>query len=382
MGMRSPFRIFALSASLVTLVVLGQWSGLAAYEKYRGYLAPVWSTDGRFLYFMERESAGIVLGFGYDYFPPLANVYLTQDDLALRRLDLEDLTTQTLTRIQLTPKTRRWLEFNRGGIFGNVRAGLFEDDGSLNYQVRFEYGLFPDKEVWYSEGNWPGDDEDEGVPVWKSFPAPFIFANDQVLQGGRELLLAKGVENFGSAILAVDEDGIIAPLVTSPAYQHREGFLPPLMGASRRERIEAARDEKAFEQNLLAEFEAEGLSEGAAQQRYTLELERRGLRVPTRRLVAEEIAAPVDGDKVFPLSAKRFLPHTYPDLRVAISNPGLLVEAELRDRVRYGTNGELPGPKDWIEAGNRSFVIDTDQGLFRIMIVEPVQVARSDLSEP
>ena len=65
--------LLAVGGGMAVVLAFGQLSGLYAFERYRGFFAPVWSADGRQVYYLERKTAGFVWGPGWEFFTPPAS---------------------------------------------------------------------------------------------------------------------------------------------------------------------------------------------------------------------------------------------------------------------------------------------------------------------
>ena len=93
-----------LATSVVVVVlVIGQIFGVLAFERHRGYFAPVWAPDGQHVYVIERKTQGLIWGLGWEGFSPPANSYVISDRLALGRLNIANGKLETLERFDDSP---------------------------------------------------------------------------------------------------------------------------------------------------------------------------------------------------------------------------------------------------------------------------------------
>ena len=80
-------------ALIVIAVILLAWLALAGLglftvERHTGFFAPVWDAQGDGIHYVERNSFGVVWGFGWEMFTPPAYSYVVRDAFALRHLEL------------------------------------------------------------------------------------------------------------------------------------------------------------------------------------------------------------------------------------------------------------------------------------------------------
>src|SRR4051812_7924929 len=90
--------------------VLGCMIGIllcpAAHGQLRhetGYFSPVFSPDGKDVYFVERTTSGVILGLGFEFWTPPAHVHVFRDRLRVRKLRFDTAASETVRELPASP---------------------------------------------------------------------------------------------------------------------------------------------------------------------------------------------------------------------------------------------------------------------------------------
>jgi len=368
-----PGKVILLIVSLLVgiaaaLAVGAVVVGLYSIERHRGFFAPVWSEDGEYIYFVERETRGRVLGLGWEFFTPPARVHVDSDRIRLRRLrvhgmHIQDGEFETLIENKATPLENRDIRTYRGRIFTVIRAMIEPHGETVTYRLRISVPRVPTSEEWTLEETWP---QSSGMNAeWQmDRPAQFGYTAN-VLREGRELMTIPGPEGFPSAIVVVHADGRVEVLVQSDAFREAYPAGVPerlILERSRREDIERLRTLRETRAELVARFRSE--------------LEAMGLLPRSPKMVATEIAFAPDHLRVFAIPEQRFSVGLFQDIAAAIETPGREVDTSTGTYLKYADDDLGVRLRDWRKEGHDRFVVQTGGRMFLI------EVRRFDQAAP
>jgi len=356
----------AVAVGFVLLIAAtAQLTGVAAFERHRGYFAPAWSADGRQVYFLQRDTAGFVWGLGWEFFSPPASTYVLSDRFSLNRLDPADGTIETLERFDGGPLTGRLTQHYRGRIFNPVSARIEPATDGVEFAVRMNIPRIPASEQWSLVGTWwPG--RPSGAS-WSGDWAGAMTTSDAVLRDGVELMTVPGRESFPAAIVAVEADGGHRVLVRNSDFDalYPNGVAPTVIAdRSHRARIERVRELARVRGELVEGYLADGLTEGEALLRAADELEERGFFPKRPRLVAIAAEAPPADLPVFDIPGERFEVGLFQDIAAAIAAPGEAVETGTGTYLKYEDDETGLELKAWRADGNDRFAVRTDGRVF------------------
>src|SRR5215208_4991049 len=114
--MVSVRRWIVAMVAVFTLVIAGVVASQTQSEE--GFLAPIFSPDGRSVFVVVRASRATVLGLGFDNLTPPAHIWIHTDRFTLRRSDLETGRVEVFERWPASPLERTHIREYRGRIFG------------------------------------------------------------------------------------------------------------------------------------------------------------------------------------------------------------------------------------------------------------------------
>lgn len=335
--------------------------GLVSNEHHIGYFAPVWSSDGRFVYYLERETTGRVWGMGWEFFSAPAHVRAARDTFRLCRVDAQTGATEILDQFAASPLVGRTVRNYRGRIFCPVSARIEPTAAGAEYTIQLSIPRQPTSEVWSLKGTWSG--QTSGVAAWTQDSTGGLGLSEDVLRGGQEVMAVPGVESYPSAIVAVDEASKSRALLHNDEYDalYPDGVSATLLAErSNREQIERVREIRRVRAELVERFTAEGMSEGDALLRAGDELENLGLYPKSPRLVATKLDA-VPGDvPVFEISRQRFDVGLFTDIAEAILRPGAEVKTSTGSYLKYADDDTGVRLREWRESGQNRFCVATD----------------------
>jgi hypothetical protein len=363
--------LIALGIGLAALAVVGviglQTSGLLALEHHRGFEGPVWAPGGQAVYYLERDTRGIVAGLGWELFSPPARVRILSDTLTLRRLDPASGRDEALHRLEVSPHIQRATARYRGRVFGLVRSRIAPGP-PLELTVALSIPRQPFSETWMYRATVNG--ADVASQGWREQPATGITPGEAVLVNGRELMVVPGSEGYGEAILALEADGGIEVLRSWPGF--RLADIPPgaLAQRSRRTAIERARRFRQTHTELVERYRAEGMPEGAASLAAYDRMQQMGLLPPDPTLTAAPAGDPAPSEPVFVIPPRYFEVGLFRDIAAAIAEPGTAVETSTGDYLKYGDDDVGPRLRQW-RREHDSFLVEVNGKRWRLSVDRP-----------
>lgn len=361
--------VLLAGGTLVTVLALAQLAGIFALERYQGFFAPVWSADGRQVYYIERDTRGLVWGLGWEFFTPPASTYVLADRFALKRLDVASGKIERLERFDGSPLVGRVTKHYRNRIFNTLSARIEPTDGGADFLVAMSIPRTPSSEPWSLAGAWTASGPSNAR--WTSERVGNTAPPDAVLTNGVEVLTVPGREFFPAAILAVEADGSYRVLVKNRDFDrlYRDG-VPPRQIAERasRQRIERGREFRRVQTELTAKYRAQGLNEGAATLRAYDEMEERGYLPKSPRIVATPLTALPADVRVFDIPGEYFRVGLFQDIAAAIAVPNSEVETHTGDYLKYYDDEVGLRLKAWRNAGNDRFAVRSEGKLYLLEV--------------
>ena len=351
-------------ALIVIAVILLAWLALAvlglfSVERHTGFFAPVWDARGDGIIYVERNSFGIVWGFGWEMFTPPAYSYVVRDEFALRHLELGASEPETLAHWSASPVEGRITRNYRRRIFSSASARVEVVPDGVSYRIRMSIPRVPRSEAWSIEGTWS---RAGASGAWRAESAGPTPGSERALVGGVELLTVRGRESYPAAILAVDADGNADVLVHNDAFDdiYPDGVpAEKLAEWSRRDQIERIREFRRVQGELEARYEGEGLNEGAATLQAYRDMEELGLLPKRPRIVARPVdEAPADV-RVFDIPADYLDVGLFTDIAEAIASPGSEVDTGTGSYLQYYDDELGPRLRAWREEGHDRFAVRT-----------------------
>lgn len=355
--------------SLILLGALAFALGMVGVERYTGYFAPVWDGQGKGIYFVQRETSGMVWGFGWEHFSPPASTYVLSDEFSLRHLDAVNGKVEVLQSWSGSPLVDRLTKHYRGRIFNSLWARIDPSDGAVDFVLKMNIPRVPSSEIWFLSGSWQ-----QSVPAdvkWSQDWRNHAGVNDGVLTNNIEVMTVPGPESFPAAIVAIEADGQNQILINSSDFDaHYPDGIPKnrIAERSHRQLIERSRTLKRTRRELVAKHETAGLSKGKAMLQASEDLEELGLLPKRPRLVAQRLDNIPPGVRVFDIPPDYFEVGLFTDIAAAIARPGALVGTSTGTYLKYYDDDVGPKLKAWRQAGNDRFVVRIGGELFKLTV--------------
>ena len=178
---------------------------LAQVQGHEGDFSPVYSPDGIEVYFIARESRGLVAGLGIENFTPPAYVFVWHDRFSLRKLDPAAGSVEILKSWPASPLEGKYMRTYRGRAFSSPSTQLrWVDERNLEYRIGIRIRTQPVSERYFVSRTWNNltnemVEKDEWNQEWLAISG----GSEPALSGDWEIIAARGEEAFPCAIVAL-----------------------------------------------------------------------------------------------------------------------------------------------------------------------------------
>ena len=322
-----------LGAVLFLAVIVLVFSQVRSHE---GYFSPVYSPDGNAVYFIHRESQGLVTGLGWEFFSPPAHVFVWSDRFSLRKLDTASGQIDILHRWPPSPIENRRLRTYRGRAFTYPRTQLSWVEGAhLEYKISLSIPVQPGAEQHYVSRMWNNVEnrlveEGDWTQGWTSTSGDDV----SPLSGDWELILAKGREIYPCAVAAFNSrEQTVRVLLETDVYReiYPNGVMPSdLAERARRPSIERIQDLKDTHERLTRESLDAGMTEYEASLHVSRRMRDLGYYPKPPQLIArrlspneaERVRRDSDPDTLFAIEEMQFKVGLFTDIEKATDSPG------------------------------------------------------------
>ena len=366
-------RLVALA--VVALAALGAAVASAVVHRPRGYLAPVFSSDGSAVFVVVREVRGLVLGFGYEGFSPPAHVRLQRDRFRLVRLAVADGREERVLELPPSPLEGSTIRSYRSGLYGSARAALRPDGAAIEYEVAVTRPDQPSSTTFVARGRWIPGGGQRSLPVWQAGSPGMRGPHASQLSGALEVVAVRGGAPMPCAVvLLAQEPGRSRPLVETEDCRSRfpDGYdVPSVSEQSSRSTIERSQLLASTHERLVAEARARGLSEGDAALEAVRGMQRLGLYPKPTQVVAHEIAVSEAREPIFDITDEEFDVGLFSDLRQAIEHPGTPVGKHSGRYVIHDAFETSRRLNAHLGSGATSFLVRARGKLWRLRIERP-----------
>ena len=346
--------------------VLGQLGG----QTYEGYLAPVYSPDGQYVYFIDRRVSGTSRvtenpGFVFGGSPTYA-VSVAKDTFSLRRLNVQSGKVEELVALSPSPIEGRSYE-SKGSLFQYSNAWLrFTKEGPLEFNVCLKTQNIPTEKEYSSSGIW--SEAQHAAKISRSWEESqcAMSHNEWPLFGDWEVLEAHGdPDYFTVAIVAYNHvTGEIKPLVKSKGYDraYPDGVsLRQIKESSRRQELERLQAITRTREELQQKYKAMGLGEYETYFRIVKDMQRLGYypkptTIVARRLSRDEIAK-IDKSALFSIAKEEMESGIFQDIEKAVAKPGEEIDHDSNPYLThrdYTTSARL---NSYLEKGKMQFYV-------------------------
>jgi hypothetical protein len=353
---------------------------LPGRDRFRGYFAPVFSADGRHIYYVLRETEGRSWGPGWEHFTPPAYARASKDIFSLHRHELSSGRDEVLKTWPDSPLVGKEIRTYRNQLYTFPHVHLrLHDDGPLEYEIAVTVPSRPAGTTWRSYRRWdPGKGAFSGSAEWRREGCEFKGYLEDKLRGGLEAVTLPGPESFPSAIAVIDHrQEAFRVLLASPEFDriYPDGVPERIVyEGSQRKEIDRLRSLRTAYAEALEGFLRAGLPEGEALLAANREMQRLGFfpkptTITARRLVPGGESPP--DVPTFDISEMEVRVGLFRDIAEALSEPGTPVEKSLGKYVRHRDYGTSKLINAYLEGGGTVFRIRYREGTFELTTRRP-----------
>ena len=356
---------------------------LSQTRSEEGFYSPVYSPDGSQVFFIARETSGLVLGFGFECFSPPAYVFVWKDRFTLLRLRVEDGSVEIAETWPGSPFERQWLRTYRGRLFTVPSTRLqWDDQNRLQYRVRLRTPRQPTADHFFLNGEWRSTGEESpDSNTWQQGWTETSGDNESPLSGEWEVMPARGEQAYPCALVAHNaKTSELKVLLATPTCDrvYPNGIrFSDVAQFSRREQIERIRLLKSTKEELKRQALAEGLTEHEAWLRAIDQMQELGFYARPPQLVAQALsrqrarALEQQGalEPLFSITEMEFRVGLFQDIERAIKAPGTEVERSGRYVIHrdYSNSQKL---NRFFESGGRLFYVETQRRTYRLKLTK------------
>lgn len=375
-----------LGAAVVLVLVVVLYTQLQEHE---GYFSPVYAPDGSAVYFIHRETRGLVTGLGWELFTAPAHVFVWEDRFSLRKLDPASGAVETLRRWPASPIENRHLRTYRGRVFTYPRTRLsWVEEAHLEYRISLSIPVQPSSEQHYVSRQWNNVEnrlieEGDWTQGWTS-----TAGNDvSPLSGDWELILAKGHETYPCGVAAFNsrEQTVRVLLETEVCREvYPDGITPAdVESQARRPSIERIQELIDVQERLTEEALEAGMSEYEASLQVSRRMRDLGYYAKPPQLIARRLGADEaerfrregDPSALFAIEEMQFLVGLFTDIEKATDSPG----EEFDKAGKYILHGDYTTSQElnsYFESGPKTFYVERRGGIYEMTITERQEASR------
>ena len=366
-------RAAAFAAIVVAVAGAAVWSlKLATWESHEGYFGPAFSSDGRYVYTIARQTTGITWGPGWEFFTPPAHAWLIADRVRLERIEVRTRALEVLEEWSGTPIAHRTIEEYRGRVFAVMNARIaVEPPDIVTYSVELSVPRVPSSDIYTLTGVWSSTPGARRRGAWRPGDGR-SGASGPVIVKEVELFTPSGPEMYPGAIVLLDHrTATVNAVASTRAYrrQYPSGVpVEELLAVSRKPQFDREAAFKAKYEERVAAHRAAGRSEGDAMLRAYDDLEDLGFLPRKPRLVAREVPAADQSAPLFDIAEAEMASGIFNDLEQAIGAPGRAVRKSPYEYIVHRDYDNSRRLNAYLGGGGRAFFVRFRGRLYRLDI--------------
>lgn len=374
---------FLLPVLLICAVVAVGWACMrGGMESYEGYFAPVYSPDGQYVYFVERQTRGDarVTDVGGFFSDAKYDVFVAKDTFTLNRLNLATGRVEELIRLAPSPLEGRRYEA-RGQPFESAEARLrFTKEKQLEFGVCLTAYQMPVAKNYWSSGVWVEPQRAAmDLRSWQDSYCQTGGFDESTISGDWEVMQVNGGRHwFPVAIVAFNHiTRNVKVLVKSNDYDraYPTGVaVTELEKNSRRALIEHHQKVNRTYEALMQQYKAQGMSDIEAELQTGKEMERLGYYPKSTKIVARRLssaeAAKIDKAALFTIVKPEMASGIFPDIEKAIASPGEEIDQDGEYHIHrdYSNSARLNA---FLSSGKTQFYVRYLDQTYELTIKKP-----------
>ena len=374
---------FLLPVLLICAVVAVGWACMrGGMESYEGYFAPVYSPDGQYVYFVERQTRGDarVTDVGGFFSDAKYDVFVAKDTFTLNRLNLATGRVEELVRLAPSPLEGRRYEA-RGHPFESAEARLrFTKEKQLEFGVCLTAYQMPVAKNYWSSGVWVEPQRAAmDLRSWQDSYCQTGGFDESTISGDWEVMQVNGGRHwFPVAIVAFNHiTRNVKVLLKSNDYDraYPTGVaVTELEKNSRRALIEHHQKVNRTYEALMQQYKAQGMSDIEAELQTGKEMERLGYYPKSTKIVARRLssaeAAKIDKAALFTIVKPEMASGIFPDIEKAIASPGEEIDQDGEYHIHrdYSNSARLNA---FLSSGKTQFYVRYLDQTYELTIKKP-----------
>ena len=374
---------FLLPVLLICAVVAVGWACMrGGMESYEGYFAPVYSPDGQYVYFVERQTRGDarVTEMGGLFSDAKYDVFVAKDTFTLNRLNLATGRVEELIRLAPSPLEGRRYEA-RGQPFESAEARLrFTKEKQLEFGVCLTAYQMPVAKNYWSSGVWVEPQRAAmDLRSWQDSYCQTGGFDESTISGDWEVMQVNGGRHwFPVAIVGFNHiTRNVKVLVKSNDYDraYPTGVaVTELEKNSRRALIEHHQKVNRTYEALMQQYKAQGMSDIEAELQTGKEMERLGYYPKSTKIVARRLssaeAAKIDKAALFTIVKPEMASGIFPDIEKAIASPGEEIDQDGEYHIHrdYSNSARLNA---FLSSGKTQFYVRYLDQTYELTIKKP-----------
>ena len=358
----SRWRWIAAGLAAAIAAAAGWQLGLAAVRRETGYLAPVFSPDGRSIFVVRREVTVVIPGAVEPFVRAPSEGRVRHDQFSLVNIRIADGALTVVETLPPTPLEGTVTSGHGSGLFGPACAYLRWADGShLDYEMAVAQddgllsSIFVTRKVWSPAS---------GAPVvtgpWIGGSIRMLSVGPNQLWGDLEVIAPLGDAGMGCAVVLMNKASSATRVLAETGSCRRkypDGYPAAVVAPlSRRAEIERSEMVRRTYDELVARGRKKGLPEGQAMLNASEEMNRIGLYPKTAMLAATRRDC-AGASPVFDIADAQFDAGLYSDIERAIALTGRRVP---KAPGAYSTAHDDTTSRQidaHLDAGNSTFVV-------------------------
>jgi len=356
-------------------------------QAHDGFFSPVFGPEGRHVYFIGRDTRGLVAGFGWESFSPPAHVFAWTDRFSLQRLSPATGEVDVLADFPPSPIEDRRLRTYRGRAFTSPSTLLRWDDDGLTFRIRLSIPTQPSADMYFLSGVWTEDEDalangTDTAIGWTQDWTEVTGDDGSPLFGRQELMTVKGWEAFPCAIVSQDADSAQVDVVIE--NDDCGDIYPNGIAAadvaliSRRADIERVSELTSTHDRLMREAIDGGMSEYDASLHVLDQMRDLGYYPQPPQYLAtrldqtdlETLRDSGDLDPLFVIEEMQFTVGLFQDLERAIDTPGVATERSMGNYTIHRDYTTSQALNEFLAGSGTTFYVERGDDVFKVELLD------------
>jgi hypothetical protein len=348
------------------------------FVSIKGFFSPAFSSDGKVIFFIQRETSGIERFIdpwekpGWFFGSSASKVFTIKDNFYLKKMDIETKKIEIFQKFPSSPLVYKISKRRGGGVFGYAWSGL-----SVGEKNKIQYSMEVDdfciskiiekdeifeKNTWYETQSCPAINKESSL-------------HDQY-----EVITLKGRSNYPSAIVKIDHNNKnVEILIKSNEFNRRypNGIdYDSIQKKSNKKRIERNIKVRTTHEGLVEKFKSQGLSNNEASLKANKEMRNLGYYPSGRTITAYDLSdlefnqlqSQNKLSPLFKISEKEMRSGIFEDFERALVVPGNPVGKNTYSYITYRGFNNSKELNAFIDSGGKVFYVEIYNKNYRMVL--------------